>query len=658
MKKAILYLLIAAMLMSMLPLTVTAYPADSVEIAAGAETVTVDGVSYTVIRDAAQFTSALAIAGNYILANDIDLGGLSADSVVRLTGTTVLDGNGYALKGYSLTGSGDVSTFLVNTGSNVTIRNLTLGSAEAPLSMTTSGSGKSIGAIFGYANCTALIENVTAYVNIKTAGCYTGGLMGNLKGKLTMIDCVCYGKLDNGTGTGARGGIIGQISAELEATLKNCINYTALNFGGYNVGGIAGRVVSGKPVLITGCTNYANIKTDKYAGGIVGQFQPKNVGVDYTIEHCNNYGNVVGGTQSGGLFGDIGFDTAVTGGELEIRGCYNYGNVSGEADMSGVVGRINSKYPVIFVDCANFGGVTGTAQAAGLCSSAALGGSQLTVSGFLNTGAIKSTGRAAGGVTGWLSGASTYSFSKCVNLGSINGNNAGNLFSATCGKETVTDCGAFSTDLVANKDTNGYVVAAPSATDPVYSNIYYIAVEGVNWNNSLCTEAVTLEGALTWLNANLADAFGGFILNNDGNGIVQAAPKLAGLQESLVNTEGKQSIRFVGVLKESLRYSDVGFELTIRDVDFGNQSCNTVYRTLLASENGEIAEITAEELGGKYIYALTVKNIPADGTVVMRVRPYAKALDGETLFYGAEYEITYRDGVYLKSEKIPMEKKK
>ena len=61
-------------------------------------------------------------------------------------------------------------------------------------------------------------------------------------------------------------------------------------------------------------------------------------------------------------------------------------------------------------------------------------------------------------------------------------------------------------------------------------------------------------------------------------------------------------------------------------------------------------------LGGSN--ALTVKNIPAEGTVTMVVRPYAKGLDGETVFYGAEYTIVYRDGEYIKSSRMENEVKK
>ncbi|MBE6634426.1 MAG: hypothetical protein E7620_08830, partial [Ruminococcaceae bacterium] len=567
MKRTLIWVLTLAMLLGCLPVVAAAS-----EIPAEASTYERDGVTYTVIRTGEEFIQKLTAPGNYILGADVDFGGKSFSSAVTLTkGTYVIDGNGFTVKGYSLAGDGDVSLFGVSTGGDITIRNFTFGTSDAPISISTTGTGKSVGGLFGYANATFLLENVTGYVDIKTTQCYSGGLLGNVRGKGTVTDCKVYGRIDNGSTTGARGGIIGQISANLEATFSNCVNYATIADGGYNIGGIAGRLLAGKKVIIRDCANYGLLKCLKYAGGIIGQIQPDSVFVDYTIEGCVNYGKILGGTQSGGLFGDVSFNKGVTGGSMLVENCVNYGAVKGEADMSGLAGRINSRYPVTFHNCANYGDVTGTANTAGLSSSVALGENTLTVDGFLNLGTIDSPARASGGVTGWLSDASSYVFKNCVNLGAIFGTVAGNLFSSIPTNATVSDCCAFSTQLTASNANavNGYVIANPPANESGEpANMRYIAVEGSNWHTSLADTPMTVAEAVAYLNETYGAVWGGFVMNTANSGIVPAAPKLAGVQETAVS-EGKQSIRFVGLLQDSLQYSRVGFELTIGEVSLG-----------------------------------------------------------------------------------------
>ena len=158
MKRILFVLLALTMLLGCFPAVASATPA---EIPADATTWEQDGVTYKVIRTAAEFTQKLAAPGNYILACDIDFGGASfAYAVNPSKGTYVINGNGYTVKGYSLTGDGDVSLFLASTGSNITMKNFTFGTAEAPISISTTGTGKSVGGLFGYANMTFTLENV------------------------------------------------------------------------------------------------------------------------------------------------------------------------------------------------------------------------------------------------------------------------------------------------------------------------------------------------------------------------------------------------------------------------------------------------------------------------------------------------------------------
>ena len=78
------------------------------------------------------------------------------------------------------------------------------------------------------------------------------------------------------------------------------------------------------------------------------------------------------------------------------------------------------------------------------------------------------------------------------------------------------------------------------------------------------------------------------------------------------------------------------------------KECVNVYGKLLSTtEQGFAAEVTAAELNGTYLFALAIENVPATGTFTFTVTPYAKALDGTTVYSGASYNVTYTNGAYV-----------
>lgn len=74
--------------------------------------------------------------------------------------------------------------------------------------------------------------------------------------------------------------------------------------------------------------------------------------------------------------------------------------------------------------------------------------------------------------------------------------------------------------------------------------------------------------------------------------------------------------------------------------------CTHVYNKLTARiDSGITTEYTAEQLGGSYLMALTVSNVPANiGVISFEVRPYY-VLDGE-VSYGSKYIVVYNNGQY------------
>ena len=102
------------------------------------------------------------------------------------------------------------------------------------------------------------------------------------------------------------------------------------------------------------------------------------------------------------------------------------------------------------------------------------------------------------------------------------------------------------------------------------------------------------------------------------------------------------SVRFVGVV-DSLDYESVGFKISCGDKNFDTE-CNRAYKSIVGGEN----DYTAAQLGGEYIFAAAIKDIPASaGELTFTVKPYV-VVDG-TPYYGAAYTVTYNAGAYVSS---------
>lgn len=135
--------------------------------------------------------------------------------------------------------------------------------------------------------------------------------------------------------------------------------------------------------------------------------------------------------------------------------------------------------------------------------------------------------------------------------------------------------------------------------------------------------------------------------------------RLVGIQTTAIDTTNagspKTDIRLIGVL-DSLDYEAIGMDVlgyleTVGETPertFHTES-KTVYASILASEDGAARKITAKELGGQYIWALTVCGVPASGTVIFVVTPYTMK-DGSKTELGT-YELTFTNGAFVRSVK-------
>lgn len=126
-----------------------------------------------------------------------------------------------------------------------------------------------------------------------------------------------------------------------------------------------------------------------------------------------------------------------------------------------------------------------------------------------------------------------------------------------------------------------------------------------------------------------------------------------GLQVTGV-TDGHYGVRFVGVVQDLIG-SEVGFQIT---ATFGESrsekydtSCKWVYQSIQGRDDNGVRKYTAEQLGGKYVYALTVKDIPVEvGKITFTVTAY-KMMNGETV-PGSSFIVVVDGGTVVSQTQI------
>lgn len=128
-----------------------------------------------------------------------------------------------------------------------------------------------------------------------------------------------------------------------------------------------------------------------------------------------------------------------------------------------------------------------------------------------------------------------------------------------------------------------------------------------------------------------------------------------GVQNSDVDAEDKYNVRFLGTVA-SLGFDNVGFEIFANGNEYSTL-CKKVYTSVLGSEDGEECEYTAKELGGRYIFAVAIKDIPVlVGDAIFKVTPFIEVngvryyADGDNLcFDKGKYAEVYQTDVKVAS---------
>ena len=220
-------------------------------------------------------------------------------------------------------------------------------------------------------------------------GAYVGGIVGSSNSLIS--NCSFNGTINTS------GGYVGGIAGASGLTISNCSFNGTINASSSGVGGIVGSGTD-----ISSCSSYGSVngKTD-YVGGIVGYSSGG------TITGCANYATVTSTRNySGGISGGY------SGMFATFIDCINYGNVSGTYS-SGIVG-----FAAELIDgCINYGDISGS-----YCSG--IGYQIDTITNCKNFGVIaEGTGNGAG-IT-WLG---DDEISNCENYGEARSGIASNLY--------------------------------------------------------------------------------------------------------------------------------------------------------------------------------------------------------------------------------------
>ncbi len=273
--------------------------------------------------------------GVYYLANDIDFSGETyTKNLYRKTFNGVLDGNGHSLLGINLEAQNSDAGIFGNLFGG-TLKNLTFGTPDAPVSVSSTGSGYSVGVVAGTVSGGASFENITIYANVKGDGKTAGFTSYMPNGKLTITGSKVFGTV---SGNPAAGFVTMADNGSSEIEITNCENHAAITAKNLSAGGFYANHanVGGSrkcDLTIRGCVNYGAITaSDWRVGGIVGEFTEEKSST-LTVEYCYNLGPITmtgGGGYAAGIVGGMCFDSPT--GARRIANVYNAGLIRNTAN--------------------------------------------------------------------------------------------------------------------------------------------------------------------------------------------------------------------------------------------------------------------------------------------------------------------------------------
>ena len=282
-------LLLVAMCLTLLP--ITAFAVDDEETAAAPEKFVITSVS-----DLQTFADAV---------NEGDYDG-KTDAVVTLDAD--LD-----LAGIAWIPMGDTSHDFAGTfdGRGHTISNLTIGTADAPITGELAG-------LFGVVEGTVknlFLDEVSVNANV---GYYVGGLAAYAVGPIENCHIT---KLDMDAVASGVGGLIGYATSGNSIYGCSVSGEIAVKSGCQGVGGFIGSMGKNAQITYSGATVAVTAPKDRStnAGGFIGRGNGER-DARAIVKNCYSKGAVTGGAYAGGFTGSMA--------GMDIQNCYATGNVT------------------------------------------------------------------------------------------------------------------------------------------------------------------------------------------------------------------------------------------------------------------------------------------------------------------------------------------
>ena len=234
-------------------------------------------------------------------------------------------------------------------------KSIDLNGADFRIGIYVSGGRKGFGAYLDGNNCSirglnntdsfigsleaGYVKNLSVYGITSKNDAYVGGLCSILYNKAYIENVTSYVTV---SGRGAVAGIAGKIYAG--TTVRNCVNYGAVNATTWQSGGITGCSLGD----VDGCINFGTIFTEGTdVGGISGYSKDGDNGKG-TTTNCYNYGNVTANGAAGKVGGIAGWGNIV-------NNCYNYGTVSAP-NATSYVGGVCGYYKTSSEGCVDYSG--------------------------------------------------------------------------------------------------------------------------------------------------------------------------------------------------------------------------------------------------------------------------------------------------------------
>ena len=495
---------------------------------AAEESVDYNDGTWTAISTVDQFL-AMANNGKYYLANDLDFDGATYKGYVYSGGnfSGTFDGRGYSVLNVKM--KGDDGTAIFGRNFKGTLRNVTFGTAEQPISAVGTTSGKDICIVTAsLEGGDSYFENIKVYADITLEGATKDntfrsavfcGWSHNVKVKFN--NCHVYGSIEGQPGAGF---MVTNSNTKTNVTFTNCTNNAEIYCNTGRAEPVAGFYAAtcwegngnhNVTLAFKNCTNNGEIRSgsanDKNsAGGFV--CLRSNAIANVTMDRCINNGNV--SASAGGVAGLVALrqdGSASTASSFTIKNCANYGTISNMGNdnqavtAAGII-AVSKDMPcsIRVENSANFGDVTGSKGGAGGIMTSRMNGNtkqcNVTIIGCVNTGNVTAFDWRTGGIVGVPSehAASTLEVRYCYNTGTITNKGSGGKAAGIVGEmnqsgsrendatRIVTNCynvgtivhtagsKTFSIAHAENSGNNSYFVS--------YNNFYTSEADAANGN--------------------------------------------------------------------------------------------------------------------------------------------------------------------------------